>query len=141
MIYNTEQRNLLLSFLQNNPDKMFSAKQIEASLVDKNISRSAVYRNLAELESDGKIKRCSRNESRETLYQFYDLQSCRNHIHLSCTKCGKIFHMENKVADTLVTDVEATEGFEISKGETTLYGVCRNCIDNVKVLDEKNGEN
>lgn len=128
MIYNTEQRNFLLSFLEKNPDKMFSAKQIEAALTDKNISRSAVYRNLADLENDGKIKRCSKSGSRETFFQYYDLQSCRNHIHLSCTKCGKIFHMENKVADNLVTDVEATEGFEISKGETTLFGICKNCI-------------
>lgn len=127
MIYNTEQRNFLLSFLEKNPDTMFSAKQITEALVDKNISRSAVYRNLADLEKDGKIKRCSKAESRETYYQFYDLQSCRNHIHLSCTKCGKIFHMENKVADNLITDVEETEGFEISKGETTLYGVCKDC--------------
>ena len=129
MIYNTEQRNFLLNFLRQNPDKMFSAKQIEAALSDKRISRSAVYRNIAELENDGKIKRCTKAGCRESLYQYYDTQDCRNHIHLSCTKCGKIFHMENSVADNLINDVETTEGFEISKGETTLYGKCRDCSD------------
>lgn len=127
MIYNTEQRNLLLSFLKNNPDKQFSAKEIAIALANENISRSAVYRNLADLEADGRVKRCTKSGSRETFYQYYDLQSCRNHIHLSCIKCGKIFHMENNIADTLIDKVVDQEGFEINKGETTLYGICKTC--------------
>ena len=135
MIYNTEQRNLLLTFLKENPDKKFSAKEIEAALSDKNISRSAVYRNLQDLEKDGKIKRYSKSGSRETYFQYYDLQCCKNHIHLSCIKCGKIFHMENEIADTLINKVSLLEGFEINKGETTLYGLCKSC--NVKEDGEK----
>lgn len=129
MTYSTEQRNILLNFLQQNPDTMFSAKQIEMSLNSKNISRSAVYRNLAELENEQKIRRCTKAGSKENFYQFYDLQECKNHIHLSCTKCGKIFHMENKIAENLVTEVDKDEGFQISKGETTLYGLCKICAE------------
>lgn len=129
MIYNTEQRNLLLTFLRENHDKKFSVKEIQAALADKNISKSAVYRNLADLEADGKVKRHSKAGSRESFYQFYDLQCCRNHIHLSCIKCGKIYHMENQVADSLINEVESSEGFAINKGETTLYGVCKDCAE------------
>ena len=127
MVYNTEQRNLLLSFLKDNPDKKFSAKEIEKALAHENISRSAVYRNLADLEADGKVKRYSKTGSRETFFQYYDLQCCRNHIHLSCIKCGKIFHLENQIADNLVNNLADQEGFEINKGETTLYGICKDC--------------
>ncbi|MCQ2576147.1 MAG: transcriptional repressor [Treponema sp.] len=127
MTYKTEQRNLLLNFLQNNPDTMFSASQIEQALSSENISRSAVYRNLAELEANNKIKRCAKTGSREVFYQYYDTQNCKNHIHLSCTKCGKIFHMANTIADVIVNDVETSEGFEINRGETTIYGVCKDC--------------
>lgn len=127
MIYNTEQRNILLSFLQTHPDTMFSASQIETELKEKKISRSAVYRNLAELEAENKIKRCTKNGTRQIFYQYFDTQSCRNHIHLSCTKCGKIFHMENPTADLIVNNVEKAAGFEISRGDTTLYGICKSC--------------
>lgn len=72
MIYSTEQRNILLSFLSENPDKMFSARQIESGLAGKGISKSAIYRNLAELEAEEKIRRCSKPGSREMFYQFYD---------------------------------------------------------------------
>ena len=63
----------------------------------------------------------------EYLYQFFDIQSCRNHIHLSCKKCGKIFHMENQVADSFINEISESQGFNISKAETTLYGLCAQC--------------
>ena len=127
MTYNTEQRAALLNFLTENPDKTFSAKEIAASLAGRNISKSSVYRNLAELENEQKIKRVTKAGSKESFYQFFDNSECRNHIHLSCTKCGKIFHLESKQTERLVTEVEAADGFEVSKSETTLYGTCREC--------------
>ena len=127
MTYSTEQRNILLTYLQTNPDTVFSAKQIAQSLADKNISRSAVYRNLAQLESEQKIKRVVKNGSRETYYQFYDTTACRNHIHLSCTKCGKIFHMAGNDADRLSQMLDGNEGFELNKSETVIYGLCKEC--------------
>jgi len=127
MTYNTEQRSALLSFLTENPDKTFSAKEIALALAGKNISKSSVYRNLSELESEQKIKRVTKAGSNESFYQFYDNSECKNHIHLSCTKCGKIFHLESAQTEKLVSEVEATDGFEISRGETTLYGTCKEC--------------
>lgn len=127
MTYSTEQRNILLTFLQTNPDTVFSAKQIAQSLADKNISRSAVYRNLAQLETEQKIKRVVKTGSHEAYYQFYDTKDCRNHIHLSCTKCGKIFHMEGNDADRLSQMLDGNEGFELNKSETVIYGLCKEC--------------
>lgn len=128
MTYNTEQRSALLSFLTENPDKTFSAKEIALALAGKNISKSSVYRNLSELESEQKIKRVTKAGSNESFYQFYDNSECKNHIHLSCIKCGKIFHLESAQTEKLVSEVEATDGFEISRGVTTLYGTCRECV-------------
>ncbi|MBR1721180.1 MAG: transcriptional repressor [Treponema sp.] len=127
MTYNTEQRAALLSFLNENSDKTFSAKEIALALKNKNISKSSVYRNLAELEAEKKIKRVSKSGSNESFYQFINNSECRNHIHLSCTKCGKIFHLEKAQTERLVSQVEEAEGFAVSMGETTLYGTCREC--------------
>ena len=137
MTYNTEQRTALLSFLNENPDKTFSAKEIAEALSGKNISKSSVYRNLAELESEQKIKRVTKAGRVESFYQFCDNSSCKNHIHLSCTKCGKIFHMEHAQTERLVSELESSDGFEVSVGETTLYGVCKDCgIENGKMKTE-----
>lgn len=137
MTYNTEQRTALLTFLTDNPDKTFCAKEIALALAGKNISKSSVYRNLAELEAEQKIKRVTRPGTKEAYYQFYDNSECKNHIHLSCTKCGKIFHLESEQTEKLVNEVEEADGFEISRGETTLYGVCKDCgTENAKSGDK-----
>lgn len=137
MTYNTEQRTALLSFLTENPDRTFSAREIAAALSGKNISKSSVYRNLAELETEQKIKRVTKAGRGESFYQFFDNSECKNHIHLSCTTCGRIFHLESEQTERLVSAVEAADGFEVSRGETTLYGTCRECgIGNGKLKTE-----
>lgn len=127
MTYKTDQRNVLLQFLQENPDKMFSEKQMEEALVSKNISRSALYRNLLALENEGKVKRCTKSGNREIFFQYVGLEDCKSQIHLNCIKCGKIFHLENKIAEEMISEVESTQGFEINRGETTIYGICKGC--------------
>lgn len=127
MTYKTDQRNIMLNFLQENPDTMFSEKQMEEALASKNISRSALYRNLQALEAAEEIKRCTKAGSREIFYQYVGSQTCKSHIHLSCTKCGKIFHLENQIADSLGQEVASSLGFEINRGETTIYGTCASC--------------
>ncbi len=126
-MYNTEQRTILLTFLSKNPDKVFSTKEIASHLEDKNISLSAVYRNLAELESDGKIKRIAKSGSRESFYQYFDTKACKNHIHLSCKKCGKIFHLEEEQTELLAKELKEADGFELNLADTTLYGICKKC--------------
>lgn len=125
--YMTKQRMLLLDYLQAHPDEPMSAGQISEAVEDAPVSASAVYRNLAELEADGKVRRLSRAGSREVFFQYMDALDCRNCLHLNCTKCGKTFHMSTPGTDRVVRDVERSDFFRVDKSETVLYGVCRAC--------------
>jgi Fe2+ or Zn2+ uptake regulation protein len=68
--YKTEQRSLLMEFLQHNPDRQFSAREIAARIPSTEISLSAIYRNLSALESAGLINRFVKEGSREVYYQY-----------------------------------------------------------------------
>lgn len=125
--YITAQRKQLIAFLRDNPDTQFSAKQIVQQLRGEHISLSAVYRNLAALEKAGLISRSVKDSSREIFYQFIDTDACKNCIHLTCTKCGGIFHMRNDVTDQMMDTVSKANGFRINKTKTVLYGLCKNC--------------
>ena len=59
--YNTKQRRILLAFLEQHPDELFSARQIADGLKAEQISLSAVYRNLVQLEADGQIRRYTKS--------------------------------------------------------------------------------
>ena len=127
--YMTKQRKLLLDFLRSHPDEALSAGRIAEAVRGQvtPISVSAVYRNLAELETEGKVRRLSRAGSREVFFQYMDAADCRNCLHLSCTKCGRTFHMHALGAAQLERDVARCDEFQIDRNETVIYGLCRDC--------------
>ena len=55
--YDTRQRDSLLDFLNQHPDQSLSVRQIAQALCARQISLSAVYRNLSQLEAEGLIAR------------------------------------------------------------------------------------
>lgn len=127
--YLTKQRKLLTEYLALHPDESLSAGEIADALSDK-ISKSAVYRNLADMEAEGKIRRVVGDRGREAVYQYADSVSCEGCLHLSCKKCGKTVHMQKQIADALVAGVSESEHFSIDKGETVIYGLCADCKAN-----------
>ena len=54
--YDTRQRDYLISFLNEHPDQLLSVRQIAQELCAQQISLSAVYRNLSQLEAEGLIR-------------------------------------------------------------------------------------
>ncbi len=129
--YDTRQRRALTEYLCRHHDESVSAKAIAAALGEQGISQSAVYRNLTALEAEGKVRRVAAPGSREALYQFADADECRNSLHLSCTKCGRTFHMALPDTVLLETSLAQNEGFAIDKSSTVLYGTCGDCREQV----------
>lgn len=125
--YITAQRKMLLEFLEKNHDKRLSASQIANSLKNDGISVSAVYRNLASLEAQGVINRSAKEGTREIFYQYTNSNECKNCIHLTCTKCGRVTHMDNTTAKKMSDALKKTSGFNINKNKTVVFGVCDNC--------------
>lgn len=124
-VYQTQTRKLLLDYLQSHADESLSAGKISEDLPQ--ISVSAVYRNLAALERDGAVCAVSRTGSRERLYRFAAAEQCKSHLHLSCTKCGRTFHMNTEQTEDLVQTVAAQDRFMVDRSETVLYGICEAC--------------
>lgn len=125
--YLTRQRRTLLEYLSGRPDELLSAREIAGALADEAISLSAVYRNLADLEAEGAVRQSRKSGSREIYFQYLDAGECRERLHLSCTRCGKTFHMDAGEAEEIVETVARRDGFAIDKAETVLYGVCEEC--------------
>ncbi len=125
--YLTKQRKLLLDFLAEHTDETLSAGQIADALSGKEISTSAIYRNLAALEQEGRLKRSARPGSQEAYYRFTDDKECQGHLHLSCLRCGKTVHVEEAETDALTHQLAKSEGFALDREDTVLYGICADC--------------
>ena len=129
--YATKQRALLLDYLTEHADESLSASEIAAALAEKEISVSAVYRNLSQLEQEGTLHRAA-GAGKEQRYRYTGAESCRGCLHLSCTRCGRTFHMGRTDANRLVNAVAEAEGFALDRAETVLYGVCESCREGRK---------
>ena len=125
--YATKQRSALLDFLSKNPDVPLTAGMIAEALLPHGVSLSAVYRNLADLEKEGRLQRITRDGTRQVYYRYTDDEACRGHLHLSCFKCGKTFHMESPVTDRILHTVAEDAHFDVDRSATILYGICEDC--------------
>ena len=125
--YNTKQRRALLAFLGEHPDELLTARQMANALAEKQISLSAVYRNLAQLEAEEKVRRGSKSGTREVYYQYLDAESCKGALHMSCVKCGRTFHMASGNAVLFAKHLAQSEQFTLDAADTVLYGTCADC--------------
>ena len=125
--YITKQRKTLLRFLQSHPDEPFTAAGIAQALQAEQISISAVYRNLCDMEQQGLVRRISMGANREVHYQYAAAECCKARLHLNCKGCGKTFHMSLPDAELLIRSVDRNEGFTIDKTDTVIYGLCAQC--------------
>ena len=125
--YNTKQRRALLAFLGEHPDELLTARQMADALAEKQISLSAVYRNLAQLEAEEKVRRSAKSGSHEAFYQYLDAEGCKGALHMSCVKCGKTFHMADSNAALFAKHLAQSEQFTLDAADTILYGICSDC--------------
>ena len=126
-MYSTDQRNSILEFFDNNPDKLFSAQEILDALEDKGISRSTLYRNLLQLEKSHKIKKYVKQGSKTTYYRYLHGSECKGKIHLHCTKCENTFHMKEMEASAIVDSISKNDEFMVDKTSSIIYGTCKSC--------------
>ena len=125
--YETKQRKELLGFLCNNAHNTLSVGDIAEGLRGKGVSVSAIYRNLSDLENEGKVQKVTVSGDKKVYYRYIGAKECEKHLHLSCSKCGQTFHMDLPATDTLISEVMNKSDFEVDSANTVLYGVCKGC--------------
>ncbi len=126
--YNTGQRSRLLTFLEQHRDEPLSAEQIAERITSEGgeISLSAIYRNLERLEQDGSVRRSAAEDGRKAVYQ-YTGGECGEHLHLRCTDCGSMIHLDHPTTEALRDAAQSCGGFSIDERKTVIYGRCSKC--------------
>lgn len=87
-----------------------------------NISLGTVYRNLSMLSEGGKIDMLLLGDGSIR----FD-GNVKTHIHLTCTKCGKIEDVVLQNGDLEILKSAEKAGFVFERGVYVLYGTCADC--------------
>ena len=126
--YHTEQRARLQTFFRENAERQFTVEEAAQALAGE-ISASAVYRNVNAMVAAGVLRRFSAEGSRKALYQYFGGQDCAGHIHMKCTVCGCVYHMDHAAMEAVAASAETVAGgFHIDSRKTILYGECEKCF-------------
>ena len=125
--YKTRQRDKLLDFFKENPDKCFLAKDIiKNEKID--LGEATIYRSLSKFVSDGILKKFISPDGDGSYYQYNPKNSqCKKHFHLKCTECGKLFHMDCSFMEKMCNHILESHDFYLDNSKTTLYGICGDC--------------
>ncbi len=124
--YHTHQRTALIDFLKENSDKAFTIEEIIVKTDNEELSRSTVYRLMTKLVNDGLVHRTVKGNSRSFVYQYIAEEKCEGHLHMKCTDCGKVYHLDSSVSSVIKEDIGSSTGFEIDS-HTVILGRCNTC--------------
>ena len=127
--YNTEQKKLLLDFLEKNHDSAYTIEEITNELKSRGatVGKSTVYRLMTRLVEEKRVKRQLSDGSRRAIYRITLDSHCHNHLHLQCIKCGRVLHLDEEVSDRLLDTVKQINDFSVSEEDTVLMGKCADC--------------
>ena len=63
-------------------------------------------------------------------YRFVGSDECKNHLHLTCSVCGTVYHLPNPTSENLVERVLRDSDFQVTMSDSVLTGVCARCKKN-----------
>lgn len=130
--YQTEQKKILLAYMKAHSDRAFTVEELcgrmKEELPGKCVpGKSTVYRLMPALVQEGLVKRFTKENSRKFLYQMVCGEHCGKHLHMKCSVCGKLYHMEDEESEELLLQVMRKHHFRIDGGKTLLFGQCEEC--------------
>ena len=139
-IYKTAGRQRLLNFLENHPDRQFTAEELcgELDLLasgENKTRKSTLYRHLSELCAEGTVRKYRSDTQSAYVYQYVGQGDCTRHFHLKCQSCGQLVHLECAVSEELLSHISTHHGFEVDSGRSILYGLCNACASLNKKYD------
>lgn len=128
--YHSRHRTRILQYFEEQPDRRMSAAGIYGRMAEEGIkvNLATVYRNLDRLVQDKMLIALKAPEEEEKYYQYMrpGLQ-CAEHLHLCCSRCGKVIHLNCGFMREIQEHLMDDHGFLLDCGESMLTGLCSEC--------------
>lgn len=124
--YNTEARQKLLAFLAAHRERAYTVPELVENLRGE-ISSSTIYRLVKALVLEEKIRLLPQKSSPLSLYQYVDQEQCQLHLHLHCTRCGLMIHVDDNISQQVYNEILKRNSFSINRSQTVLLGLCQKC--------------
>lgn len=131
--YQTKQRAVILNFLTANAGETYDVDSLYEALTKRGekVSRTTVYRMLKKLEEEKSLVSFIDTNHKRTLFRFNPHRDTTDdRIHLQCTTCGKIEHLDCSYLSSFEAHLQAEHHFKLSPTERVFPGTCEKCGGN-----------
>lgn len=130
--YKTKQKMAVMDFLKEDHDRAYTIEEIIEGIAaecaeTERPGKSTIYRIVSQLVTDGYVKRQIKDGTRQIAYQLAEKDCEGTHLHLKCTGCGQLIHMDDDVSANILFEVLKDRGFAVDEAQTVLMGKCASC--------------
>lgn len=94
------------------------------------VARHRPFHHLPEYrayEEEGTLLQFAGTGNTKASYQLPREEACHHHLHLKCTICGKVIHLDCEQMREFTEHIKLYHGFSLSCDDTVLYGICQDC--------------
>ena len=126
-IYQTSQKDLVLSYIKNSKLDHISAKDVYNALIDEKIGLTTIYRHLEKLTNEGILIKTIIDENTPACYEYTGHNQKEECYHLKCIKCNKLIHLHCDEISLLEKHINDEHGFNIDSKRTVFFGLCKEC--------------
>lgn len=123
----TRQRRTILGVIET-ADRHLDAAQIlrKARRQEPDVDRVTIYRTLALLKRHGLIDELDLMHLQGEKH-FYERKTPREHLHMTCLRCGRVTEFESRLFDNLKKQVQTECRFHIVVTRMEIGGYCAQC--------------
>ncbi len=119
----TPQRQAILQVLDDS-DRPLNVEEILSKMSGSPSGIPTVYRNLQQFEAQGWVEPIV---GPDQVMRFVRCQSTKHHHHVQCEQCGRMVEVEGCAIAKALAALEAKSGFQITRHQLQLFGLCPKC--------------
>lgn len=119
----TPQREYILRVLQGS-DRPLTVEEIWERMEEHRSGLPTIYRNLERFVNEGWAESLMGSDQ---VMRFVRCTTRSHHHHLQCEQCGRVVEVDVCGVKEILTELEQTSGFQITRHQLLLFGLCPQC--------------
>ncbi len=132
LTYKTKQRDLLLEYLEANPETHITVSDVCDYFKSKDVAigQTTIYRHLERMVDEGLVNKYTIDSNSPACFEYIPKEHhCGEEVcfHCKCEKCGKLIHLHCEELTELGLHLKKEHQFTLDPRRTVFYGVCEEC--------------
>ncbi len=138
--YSTEQRRLVMSYMDAHADRYQTVDEVLRGLHDDGarIGRTTVYRALDRLVDERLVSKVAAARGASASYRRIDTAVDEPQGQLLCLECGRAFPLDCSMLQDFADHIREHHGFVINQDRTVFCGLCEDCRRSRERVSEGN---